>query len=127
MGSKQWIVPVVAGMLSLSLVGCGTSARETTPRTSSSTGSDTSMIGSATTPPRSSADNYTARTSYSSGEKMVEGARYYADGEGAVDKDGRDMTQKGCENCHRENRALTDVERAMRDVGRTMESTRTDL
>lgn len=126
MMKKQWIVPVVVGMLSLSLVGCGYSDVEPMSEAAQRTQSMDGLTSTAANTPRTSADNF-MRTGVSlneTGEEMVKNGQYHADGDGAIGEDG---TQKGCKDCPRDHRMMDDVERAMHDVGRTMDSMRTDV
>lgn len=124
---KKWIVPVMTGLMALSLVGCSNGQRDSLSDTMTQS-ADPAPSGLSASVSPSGADRYHARTSTSTGERMIDDARYYASSDGELPTCDGDMAQKGCE-MRRQGRTLKedadvvtdDVERAMRDVGKTMD------
>ncbi len=102
---KKWMISAVAAVMTLSLVGCS----------SGRTDAQSMMDGANAT--RTSTSTY--RTSTSTGSDMMKDAHYYASNDGQLPTCD-DATQKGCEMRREGQRAMTDVERAMHDVGKTM-------
>ncbi len=101
---KKWMIPAVAGLMALSLVGCGTSQ------------TDSQSMNRDLSPTRTS----TYETSTNMASDMMSDAHYYASRDGQLPACD-DMTRQGCEMRRTASNVTGDVERAMRDVGKSMD------